>query len=200
MEQGVKKMKLAVSSYGKDLNAELDPRFGRCAYFLIVDPDDMSFEVFDNESGSLSGGAGIQSAQFVASKGVNAVITGNYGPNAAQTLSAAGIELFLGQSGIIKEVVDRFKKGSLKPTAAANVDSHFGMAGNTSVQDPGPDVFGTGMGMGRGRGLRGGKRKLGLQAVEQKDSEKELSRLKNQVQDLNKKMREIIGRIEEIEE
>ena len=70
-------MKIAVSSSGKGLDSQIDSRFGRCAYFLIVETDDMSFEVFDNESSALGGGAGIQSAQFVASKGVKAVITGN---------------------------------------------------------------------------------------------------------------------------
>ena len=82
-------MKAAVSSNGEDLNAKLDPRFGRCAYFLVVDPDNMSFEVFENKSAVQGGGAGIQAAQFLASKGVEAVITGNCGPNAVQTLSAA---------------------------------------------------------------------------------------------------------------
>ena len=60
-------MKVAVSSYGEDLNAQLDPRFGRCAYFLVVNPEDMSFESFNNESAAQGGGAGIQAAQFVAS-------------------------------------------------------------------------------------------------------------------------------------
>jgi predicted Fe-Mo cluster-binding NifX family protein len=189
-------MKIAVSSIGKDLNAELDPRFGRCAYFLIIDPDDMGFEVFDNESGSLGGGAGIQSAQFVASKGVNAVITGNCGPNAVQTLSAAGIDLFIGQSGTIREVVERFKKGNLKPAAAANVDSHFGTTEKTSVQDLRSETIALGMGTGHGRGLGGGKRRIGLQAAEKAGSEDELSKLKNQVGNLNKKMKDIIDRID----
>ena len=83
-------MKVAVSSTAKDLEAQIEPRFGRCPYFIIVDTDDMSFEAFDNESMSLGGGAGIQSAQFVASKGAKVVITGNVGPNAVSTLSAAG--------------------------------------------------------------------------------------------------------------
>ena len=72
-------MKVAVSSTGSDLDAQVDPRFGRCAYFLIVNPDDMAFEAFENESVSLGGGAGIQSPQFVASKGATVVITGNVG-------------------------------------------------------------------------------------------------------------------------
>ncbi len=73
-------MRIAISSVGKELDSNLDPRFGRCSYFLIIETDDLSFEVFENENAALGGGAGIQSAQFVASKGAQAVITGNCGP------------------------------------------------------------------------------------------------------------------------
>jgi Dinitrogenase iron-molybdenum cofactor len=69
------KMKIAVSSTGKNLESSIDPRFGRCAYFLIVETDSMNCEVLDNQSAALGGGAGIQSAQFIASKGVSSVIT-----------------------------------------------------------------------------------------------------------------------------
>ncbi len=109
-------MKVAISSNGENLNSQLDPRFGRCPFFLIVNPEDMSFEVFENDSAVQGGGAGVQAAQFLASQGVEAVITGNCGPNAVQTLSAAGIELFGGQAGTVKEVVERFKNGHLKPS------------------------------------------------------------------------------------
>jgi len=99
-------MKIAISSMGRDLSEQIDPRFGRCAYFVIVDTDDMSFEAFDNENIALGGGAGIQAAQFVASKGAKVVITGNCGPNAVRTLSAAGVEVIVGQKGTIRETID----------------------------------------------------------------------------------------------
>ena len=66
-------MKVAVSSNGENLNAKLDPRFGRCSFFVVVNPVDMSFEAFKNESAILGGGAGLQAAQFLASQGVEAV-------------------------------------------------------------------------------------------------------------------------------
>ena len=113
-------MKVAVSSNGENLDAQLDPRFGRCQFFLVVNPDDMSFEACNNESAAQGGGAGIQAAQFLASQGVEAVITGNCGPNAVQTLSAAGIELFVGQTGTVKEVVERLKKGKFKLPKSGN--------------------------------------------------------------------------------
>jgi predicted Fe-Mo cluster-binding NifX family protein len=143
-------MKIAISSGGKTLDSQIDPRFGRCAYFVIVDTDDLSFEAFGNESVALGGGAGIQAAQFVASKGAKAVITGNVGPNAVQTLSASHVEVFAGQSGTIREAVERFKGRDFKPTSAPNVADHYGMGGGGGI--------GRGMGMGRGGGMGRGQR------------------------------------------
>jgi predicted Fe-Mo cluster-binding NifX family protein len=150
-------MKIAVSSQGKNLESPLDPRFGRCAYFLIVETDDMSFEAFNNENMSLGGGAGIQSAQFVASKGVKAILTGYCGPNATRTLSAAGVELYVGQTGTVKETIEKYLRNELKATTEANVADHFGMNGTgLTVDTPSPGSGGgSGMGRGRGRG-RGG--------------------------------------------
>ncbi len=133
-------MKICVSSTGEDLNANVDPRFGRCQCFLIVNTDTMDFESISNESAMASGGAGIQAAQTVAKAGVEVVITGNMGPNAFQTLSAAGIKIFIGAAGTIDEVVEKYKKGELGETEAPSVGSHFGMGG-------------TGRGLGRGRNL-----------------------------------------------
>jgi predicted Fe-Mo cluster-binding NifX family protein len=138
-------MKIAVSSSGNDLNSQVDPRFGRCAYFVIVDTNDMSFEAFNNESIALGGGAGIQAAQFVASKGAQAVVTGNVGPNAVQTLSAAGVEVFMGQSGTVREVMENYTRGKIRSTSTHNVADHYGMGSGAGM--------GRGMGMGRGGGM-----------------------------------------------
>lgn len=113
-------MKIAVSSTGMDLDSRVDPRFGRCACFIIVETGDMSFEAFDNENNSLSGGAGIQSGSFVASKGVKAVLTGRCGPKAMQTLVAAKIEVFTGLSGTVREAVEIYQQGGLTYTTEAN--------------------------------------------------------------------------------
>lgn len=127
-------MKIAVSATGNHLDSPIDPRFGRCAYFLIVDTENMSFEVFANESGALGGGAGIQSAQFISSKGAQILISGNCGPNAVQTLSASGIKVILGQGGTAKEAIERFKRGELHAASKANVDAHYGMGGGRGAR------------------------------------------------------------------
>jgi len=144
-------MKVVVSSMGTDLDSEIDPRFGRCAYFLLVDTDTMTYEALDNGNIALGGGAGIQSAQLVASKGAKAVITGNCGPNAVRTLIAAGVEVIVGQSGSVRRAVEDFKAGRLKSTTEANVADHYGMAGDGRGVAPS-----SGGGMGRGRGMGGG--------------------------------------------
>jgi len=101
-------MKIAISSTGQDLAAKLDPRFGRCRYFLIIETDTMSFEVFDNDNAALGGGAGIQSAQFITAQGAQALITGQCGPNAMQTLSAAGVQVYAEPAGTVRGIVDKF--------------------------------------------------------------------------------------------
>ena len=122
-------MKVAVSAMGATLDAAVDPRFGRCSIFLLVETDDMTFEALENESSSLGGGAGIQSAQLMAHKGVQVVLTGSCGPNAHQTLTAANIEVVAGCSGTVSEVIARFKSGQLRPATEPNVASHSGMGG-----------------------------------------------------------------------
>jgi predicted Fe-Mo cluster-binding NifX family protein len=122
-------MKIVVTAAGPSLDAAIDPRFGRCAYFVFVDTEDMSVEAIANESGAHSGGAGIQSAQLLAQRGVKAVLTGNCGPNAHQTLSAAGIDVIVGCAGNVSEAIERFKAGQLQTASAPNVANHSGVVG-----------------------------------------------------------------------
>ena len=122
-------MKICVTSEGGSLDSRVDPRFGRCQHFIIVDPDTLEFEAVVNPNIESMGGAGIQSAQLVASKKVKAVVTGNVGPNAFQTLQAAGIEIFTNASGPIREAIGKYKKGEFKAVSGPSVGSHAGMPG-----------------------------------------------------------------------
>jgi predicted Fe-Mo cluster-binding NifX family protein len=133
-------MKIAISATAANLGAEVDPRFGRCQHFVIVDPDTMEFESLENSGAMAGGGAGIATAQIIAGKGVEAVLTGNCGPNAYQVLLAAGIKMVTGVSGKVQQAVEDYKSGKLKESSEPNVPGHFGMGGGT--------------GRGRGRGWR----------------------------------------------
>ncbi len=121
-------MKICITSQGDKLESMLDPRFGRCSYFIVVDTETMKNEAIENSSTEASGGAGIKSAQLMAEKGVKKVLTGNCGPNAFQTLKAANIEVITGLSGNIKDILMRYLNGELKNAdEKPSVESHSGM-------------------------------------------------------------------------
>lgn len=120
-------MRICITSEGKTLGAKVDSRFGRCQYFVLVNPDTLEFEAIENSNINQAGGAGIQSGQLMASKGIKAVLTGNVGPNAFQTLNAGGIDIYTGVSGSVKEAIEAYKSGKLKKTESPSVGSKFGM-------------------------------------------------------------------------
>jgi len=206
-------MKIVVTASTRELSSPVDPRFGRCAYFLFVDSETMQFEAVENTNVAAASGAGIQSAQLVANQGANVLLTGSCGPNAFQTLQAAGVEVIVGVTGTVQEAVQQYKTGKLQPTAQPNVPSHFGMGtGGGSPVGPG---FGMGGGMGRGmgRGMGGGMgRGMGYgfppQAPGMPPSspdippgspEEELQYLKQQAEMLRQQTENISKRIKELE-
>ena len=126
-------MKIAISSMGKDLDSQIDPRFGRCQYFILVDPETLAFEAVGNEGLMASGGAGVQAAQLIAQRGATVLITGNIGPNAESALSASGIKIYLASGGTVKDVIQGYKTGSLRETSGATVPPHSGMGGGRGM-------------------------------------------------------------------
>lgn len=127
-------MKIAVTSTGKTLDSQVDPRFGRAACFVIIDTGTMDFNVIENENVAAAGGAGIGSAKTVSDAGAEAVLTGKCGPNAERTLSAAGLKLYTGVTGTVAEAVEFFKTGRLTQATRANVESCFGMDEDNQAQ------------------------------------------------------------------
>jgi predicted Fe-Mo cluster-binding NifX family protein len=188
-------MKLAVSTAENHLDSIIEPRFGRCGCFLIVDSEDMSYQAYPNENGALSGGAGIQSAQFIASKGAQVLITGNCGPNAMQTLSAAGIKVILGQGGTVREAVERFKRGELKSATEANVAEHYGTGGGFELGRGG----GMGRGLGMGRRAGGGSGMTNRKGTVPLSRKEELNLLKDYAEGVKKELEQIQDRIRTLE-
>lgn len=122
-------MKVIVTATNDTIDDDVDPRFGRCQYFITVDTETLDYTAQKNDQKNASGGAGIQAAQTVANNQVEAVITGSVGPNAFQTLSAAGVKIFTGASGTVKDAIIDFKEGNLQETKASTVGPHHGMGG-----------------------------------------------------------------------
>jgi len=147
-------MRIAITATGPNLDDHVEARFGRCPYFLIVNTDTMEFEAMENPNIAVGGGAGIQSAQLMAEKEVQAVLTGNCGPNAFRTFGAAGVQVIVGVSGVVRDAVEQFKAGAFTSASEPNVASHFGMGAGTPGSGLG--MGGGGMGRGTGRGMGGG--------------------------------------------
>ena len=119
-------MKIAITSKGKTLDSEVDPRFGRAANILVVDTETLEFEVIDNASNSNAfKGAGIQAAASVSEKNAQVLVTGFCGPNAFKTLNAAGIKVANNATGSVKDAVQAFKDGKFTYADDANVDGHW---------------------------------------------------------------------------
>jgi len=120
-------MKIAITSTGAKLEDEVDPRFGRGHYFILFDTESNKFEAVENTGAQGMGGVGILSGQLMADKGVETVLTGSCGPNAFQTLQAAGIKVITGATGTVQEAIDKFKSGDYKAISQANASAHSGM-------------------------------------------------------------------------
>ena len=118
-------MKIAVSAKGNDLSSQVDPRFGRAAYFIIYNTDDDSFEAVSNEGAAAAQGAGIQAAQAIANKHVDWVISGNMGPKAFIALKAAGVKIASWSDGSVEDAIKLAKKSELQEITGANVQGHW---------------------------------------------------------------------------
>jgi predicted Fe-Mo cluster-binding NifX family protein len=145
--------KIGVTASGLNLDAMIDPRFGRCAYFIVVDSDTMEFDAIPNEAAMASGGAGVKAAQTMASRGVEVVITGSVGPNAYPALQNANIKILTGVSGTVRTVIDEFKQDTLAELTVPG-PSRIGMRGQMGR---GEQISAGGGRGGRGRG--GGRRR-----------------------------------------
>ena len=142
-------MKLAIPAMSPNLDAPAEPRFGRCAFFLVVDTDTLDHEVVEDTAAQEASGAGIAAATLVIDAGAQAVIAGNLGPKAMQALVARGLSLYRGLDGSVRDQVEAYIGGRLQPLSTPSVGEKFGMGGG-----------GRGMG-GGGRGRGGGGRGQG---------------------------------------
>jgi predicted Fe-Mo cluster-binding NifX family protein len=132
-------MKIAVTATAEGLDAGASPIFGRSQYIVLVDTDTLESETLPNPAISASGGAGIQAAQFLVGRGIQALVTGNVGPNAFQVLDAANTPVYLYHGDTVRGAVQAFTNGELTQATGPSARSHSGMGG----------------GRGHGQGRRG---------------------------------------------
>jgi len=146
-------MKIAVSSSGESLDSPVDPRFGRCPFFIIVELDGKDIKdtrAVKNTAMMQGGGAGITAAELVGNQGADAIIAFNYGPRAFGVLSELGIEMYQGVQGTVKENIEQYVQGKLEKISTATGPMGMGPKPGGMGQGRG---MGPGQGMGRGRGF-----------------------------------------------
>jgi len=110
-------MKIVFTAKGTDMDAAMDPRFGRTDFFVIFDDETKSVESYDNRA--IEGeahGAGPKTAQKLDELGAEVLITGNGpGGNAATVLKTMGTEVYVGAGDMtVTEAYEAYKAGSLK--------------------------------------------------------------------------------------
>lgn len=163
-------MKICITSSGDSLKSEIDPRFGRCKYFIIWDGDKQSFEAVSNPNVDAGSGVGIQSAQLVVTKNIGLLITGEVGPKAEKVLNAANVQIITGAEGLVNAAItkylpardkesvgiDRINNELRQDTPARDFSDRAWVGG----RGPGRCIQ-SGMGKGQGRGMGQG-RGLGL--------------------------------------
>lgn len=122
-------MRVAISSKGKNRDAQVEPRFDKAAYFLIVDTDDMTFHAIRNNS--IEDPTDADAVRLVIYAGAEVVLTGDCGPDARHTLTTSGVRLFQGISGTAAAAVERLKQGWLAESSDPGVRRRCGagMAG-----------------------------------------------------------------------
>ena len=138
-------MKIAVSADSSDLNQAVNPVFGRCPGFIIIEAEGKEVKnssFIPNSAMNAAGGAGIAAAQTVINSGVQAVISGNFGPNAFLVLEKAGIKAYHANGITVKSAIEALADGKLSSASQPNVADRFGMGAGR----------GMGLGAGRGRG------------------------------------------------
>jgi predicted Fe-Mo cluster-binding NifX family protein len=119
-------MKVAITSTGNSLQSEVDPRFGRAAGFIVVDPQTLDFEYLDNGSSqAMPQGAGIQAAEIVAGSGAEYVLTGYVGPKAFRALQAAGVNVGQNLANMtVRDALERFVNGQVDWAQQPNRRGH----------------------------------------------------------------------------
>jgi predicted Fe-Mo cluster-binding NifX family protein len=175
------------------LDAPVNPRFGRCPYYVIVETETMESEAISNTGMNAPSGAGIGAAQLVAEKGVEAVLTGSVGPKATQVLSRASIKILTGAGGSIRQTVEAYKRGELEASPTAGYGGFYGGRGGR----------GMGRGMVRGMGMGGERGMYQYQPIatqpRQMNREEERDALQGQLEQLEGQLKDVKKRLEEFD-
>lgn len=127
-------MKIAISANGNDLNANLEPRFGRCPFFAVYNDEEKKWSFIANPGALEGSGAGIKAAQFLAEQQIDVLLTGELGPNASRLLNSIGIDVYSLNEVPLEEALKQYRQGEAKPIKEATVNAHSGMVFSPEIE------------------------------------------------------------------
>ncbi len=173
-------MRVAVSSSGEEPEAPVDPRFGRCAFYIIMNLPDRTSQVIANQAAMAMHGAGIAAAQMISQQGVQAVITGNVGPNAFQVLASSGIQVFRTSPTTVEEALNMFERKELPLIGEPSGPGHMGTDGGMG-------------GMAYSKGVRGKRATYPFMTADQEKMvlENRINQIEAEVEVLKKRLVEL---------
>ncbi len=157
-------MLVAITALENSLQSGIDPRFGRAAYYMIINTETEEVTAHNNSDGvGASNGAGTGAAQTLSEYGVEALYTGSVGPKAAEVLNQAKIPYYENITGTVQGVLDQLKAGGIPQNNTPIEQNNSAPIGNQPVANGTPAVapqcpgslpgVGQGMGLGAGRGM-----------------------------------------------
>ncbi len=195
-------MRILITSSGPDLNSPVDMRFARAPYFIVYDSENPENpEVIQNPFMNTPSGAGVVAAQFVVERGVQAVVSGAFGPNSSMILSSAGIQMITETGGVsVKEAIDKAISGNYPqgvPQQAAMPASYFPQYNPYGFGWGFGRGFGWGRGFGRGWAMNWGTFPIGTYPQVYNFDEKNF--LKNMIDNLKSQLNYYEKRLAEIE-
>jgi len=121
--------RICVTSTGPTPDDLVDPRFGRCTYFIIFESAEGKHRAMENDARGLGNGAGIQAAQTIANLDVGTLLTGDVGPNAFRVLAAADIKVFRTGNVRVREALSEYMEGKLQEISSPTHPGHHGGRG-----------------------------------------------------------------------
>ena len=109
-------MRIAFASdMDKGLESIVSRKFGRSAYFVIVELDDnkniLKVESIKNPASMAAGGAGIKAVQELVNRSVDIAVAGAFGPNAMAALVETGIKYYTISDVSVKEALEKVLSG-----------------------------------------------------------------------------------------
>ena len=108
-------MKIAIALEENNYSSQTDRRFGRAAYFILINTETNDYEIIENEAKDEATGAGLKAVKTLVNLGVNEIIVGEIGPKAAVLINEFEIPVYkMGDFKTVDEILKNYRDNKLE--------------------------------------------------------------------------------------